>query len=125
MREKENEKKDFFYTMKLRTAIISFILFLILSSNMSYQILKTIFININNNPLIILNEKNKPTFISKLIMAFIIAIILFVIAGLCLISSITHTAMYASSDWYKKKLCADLFRSSYTTPYYGHPLIVL
>jgi hypothetical protein len=64
--------------MKLRTAIIGFILFLVLSSNISYQVLQTIYLNINNNPLIILNEKNKPTFISKLIMATIIAIILFI-----------------------------------------------
>jgi len=74
----ENEKKDFYYSMKLRTSIIGFILFLILSSQLSYKILQTIFLHINNNPLIILNEKNKPTFISKLIMAFIIAIILFI-----------------------------------------------
>lgn len=75
---KEEEKKDFYYSMKLRTAIIGFILFLVLSSNISYQILQTIFLNINNNPSIILNEKNKPTFLSKLIMAFIIGIILFI-----------------------------------------------
>jgi hypothetical protein len=74
----ENEKKDFYYSMKLRTSIIGFILFLILSSQLSYKILQTIFLHINNNPLIIINEKNKPTFISKLIMAFIIAIILFI-----------------------------------------------
>lgn len=76
--KEENEKKDFYYSMKLRTAIIGFILFLVLSSNISYQVLQTIYLNINNNPLIILNEKNKPTFISKLIMAIIIAIILFI-----------------------------------------------
>lgn len=75
---KEEEKKDFFYSMKLRTAIIGFVLFLVLSSQLSYKILQTIFLQINNNPLIILNEKNKPTFLSKLIMAFIISIILFI-----------------------------------------------
>ena len=78
MKEIEDEKKDFYYSMKLRTAIIGFILFLILSSKISYEVLKTIFLNINNNSSIILNEKNKPTFLSKLIMAFIIAIILFI-----------------------------------------------
>lgn len=76
--KEENEKKDFYYSMKLRTAIIGFILFLVLSSKISYQVLQTIYLNINNNPLIIINEKNKPTFISKLIMATIIAIILFI-----------------------------------------------
>ena len=78
MKELEDEKRDFYYSMKLRTAIIGFILFLCLSSNVSYQVLQTIFLNINNNPSIILNEKNKPTFLSKLIMASIIAIILFI-----------------------------------------------
>jgi hypothetical protein len=75
---KEKENKDFYYTMKLRTAIIGFVLFLILSSQISYNVLQTIYTNINNNPLIILNEKNKPTFISKFIMAFILAFILFI-----------------------------------------------
>ena len=78
MKEIEDEKKDFYYSMKLRTAIIGFILFIVFSSNISYQVLQTIFLNINNNPSIILNEKNKPTFLSKLIMASIIAIILFI-----------------------------------------------
>jgi len=78
MKELEDEKKDFYYSMKLRTAIIGFILFIVFSSNISYQVLQTIFLNINNNPSIILNEKNKPTFLSKLIMASIIAIILFI-----------------------------------------------
>lgn len=75
---KEEEKKDFYYSMKLRTAIIGFILFIILSSQLSYKILQIIFLQINNNPLIILNEKNKPTFLSKIIMASIIAFILFI-----------------------------------------------
>jgi hypothetical protein len=75
--EKE-ENKDFYYSMKLRTSIIGFILFLILTSQISYEVLKTIFLNIHNNPTIILNEKNKPSFLAKLIMAFLIAIILFI-----------------------------------------------
>jgi len=74
----KEEKKDFYYSMKLRTSIIGFLLFIILSSQLSYQILQTIFLSFNNNPLIILNEKNKPTFISKLIMAFIIGFVLFI-----------------------------------------------
>lgn len=74
----EEDKKDFYYSMKLRTAIIGFILFIILSSSVSFEVLKTIFLNINNNTSIIIDEKNKPTFLSKLIMATIIAIILFI-----------------------------------------------
>jgi len=75
---KKEENKDFYYSMKLKTALIGFILFLILSSKLSYKILQTIFLSFNNNPLIILNEKNKSTFISNLIMAFILATILFI-----------------------------------------------
>jgi len=75
---KEEKKEDFYYSMKLRTSIIGFLLFLILSSQLSYQILQTIFISFNNNQWIIIDEKNKPTFISKIIMAFIIALILFI-----------------------------------------------
>jgi len=75
--DKIDEKKDFMYSMKLRTAIIGFVLFLLLSSPISYQILQTIFNNFYDNKSLIINEKNNPTFFSKLIMAFIIAIILF------------------------------------------------
>jgi hypothetical protein len=75
---KKEENKDFYYSMKLKMALIGFILFIILSSKLSYKILQTIFLSFNNNPLIILNEKNKPTFISNLIMAFILATILFI-----------------------------------------------
>ena len=78
MKEKEKENKDFYYSMKLRTALIGFILFLLFSSQISYKVLNTIFLHIYNNPLIILNEKNKPTFLSKLILAFIFALILFI-----------------------------------------------
>lgn len=76
--KKDNRNNDFFYSMKLRTAIIGFIFFLILSSHVSYKILQTIFNNIYNNQIIIINEKNNPSFFSKLIMASIIAIILFI-----------------------------------------------
>jgi len=77
MKELE-EKKEFMYSMKLRTAIIGFILFLLLSTQVSYKILQTIFNNFFHNQSLILNEKNNPTFFSKLIMASIIAIILFI-----------------------------------------------
>lgn len=76
--DKIDEKKDFMYSMKLRTAIIGFILFLLLSSPISYQVLQTIFNNFYDNQSLIINEKNNPTFFSKLIMASIIAIILFI-----------------------------------------------
>ena len=73
----ESKKKDFNYTLKLRTAIIGFILYLILSSNISFKILNLLLSVLINN-FEIINEKNEVTFIAKLIMASIIAIILFV-----------------------------------------------
>jgi len=80
MKELENPKEtnDFYYSMKIRTGIIGFILFIILSSQISYKVLETIFNNIYDNKYIILNEKNNPTFLSKIIMATIIGFILFI-----------------------------------------------
>jgi hypothetical protein len=75
--EKE-EKKDFLYSLKFRTAIIGFILYLLLSSNIAFKILHLIISSILNNHFEIINEKNKPTFLAKLFMAFIIFIILFI-----------------------------------------------
>ena len=75
--EEIKEKKDFLYSMKLRTAIIGFILYLLLSSTLAFKILQLIFSNIFNN-FEIINEKNEATILSKLIMASIIAIILFI-----------------------------------------------
>ena len=76
--EEIKEKKDFLYSMKLRTAIIGFILYLLLSSTLAFKILQLIFTNIFNNHFEIINEKNEATILSKLIMASIIAIILFI-----------------------------------------------
>lgn len=73
----EPKKKEFYYTLKIRTAILGFILYLILSSNIAFKILNLLFSVLINN-FEIINEKNEVTFIAKLIMATIIAIILFV-----------------------------------------------
>jgi Ni,Fe-hydrogenase I cytochrome b subunit len=72
---KENKKKlpDFLYVMKLKTAIYGFALYLLLSTTTSFKILNMIF----NNSLILLNDKNEPSILARIIMAFIIAIILF------------------------------------------------
>jgi len=72
---KEQKKKlpDFLYVMKLKTAIYSFILYLLLSSSYAFKILNMLF----NNSLKLLNEKNEPSIIAKIIMAFFLAIILF------------------------------------------------
>ena len=53
----------------------------------------------------------------------VIAIILFIVAGLCLICMMSHTGMYLTNDWYKQKLCADLFRSNNYNSSYNRSLI--
>ncbi len=75
---KNNEKKDFMYSMKLRTAILGFILYLLLSSTIAFKILHLILSSIINNHFEIINEKNEPTILSKFFMASIIFIILFI-----------------------------------------------
>jgi len=72
---KDEKKKlpDFLYVMKLKTAIYGFILYLLLSNNTAFKILNMIF----NNSLKLLNDKNEPSILARIIMAFIIAIILF------------------------------------------------
>jgi len=74
---KEPEKKEFYYTLKLRTALIGLIFFLLLSSPTGYKVLNLIIGAMINN-LEIINEKKEPTFIARLIMGIIIAIILFI-----------------------------------------------
>jgi len=75
-----NEKKEkipFLYVLKLKTAIYGFVLYLLLSSITSFKVLNLIIKNIFNNSIELLNDKNEPSFLGKIIMAFIIAIILF------------------------------------------------
>lgn len=78
--ENREEKKVYFqYKLKLRTAIIGFVLFLLLSSINAYKILNIIFksiFNIKNTE--ILDDKNEPSLLGKIIMGIIIFIILFI-----------------------------------------------
>lgn len=72
-KEKQKKLPDFLYVMKLKTAIFGFILYLLLSTTTAFKILNMIF----NNSLKLLNDKNEASIIAKIIMAFILAIILF------------------------------------------------
>jgi len=75
--EKKEERNNYFkYKSKIRTAIIGFILYLLLSTTTSFKILNLIMNQINN--IEIINEKNEPSILAKFIMAFIIATILFI-----------------------------------------------
>ena len=72
-----NEKQKlpkFLYLLKLKTAIYAFIFFLLLSSEYAYQFLNMIF----NNSLLLLNNKNEPTILAKIIMGLILSIIIFI-----------------------------------------------
>ena len=79
--EEKKEKKDYLihfnYKLKLRTAIIGFVLYLALSTTTAFKVLQVVVSSFFNN-IEILNEQNEPSFLSKLIMAVIIAIILFI-----------------------------------------------
>ena len=47
MNNKKQEKPDFLYVMKIKTAIYGFVLYLLLSNNTAFKILNIIFNNIN------------------------------------------------------------------------------
>jgi Ni,Fe-hydrogenase I cytochrome b subunit len=72
--KKKEEIPDFLYAMKIKTAIYGFILYLLLSNNTAFKILNIIF----NNSVVLLNDKNEPSILARLIMAFIIAFCLFI-----------------------------------------------
>lgn len=71
--QKEYKKEEFLYTMKFRTSIIVFILFLLLSNNVTYNILNLLLPSFD-----ILNEKNEPSLIARCIIALFFSIIIFI-----------------------------------------------
>lgn len=72
--KKDKEIPEFLYTMKIKTAIYGFILYLLLSNEIAFKILNMIF----NNSIVLLNDKNEPSILARFIMAFIIAVCLFI-----------------------------------------------
>ncbi len=75
--EIKEKPKDFFYSLKLRTAIIGFLLYLLLSGKTAFRVLNIIISSIVNN-IEIINEQKEATILARIIMAIIIAIILFI-----------------------------------------------
>ena len=73
----EEKKIPFLYVLKLKTAIYGFVLFILLSSITAFKVLNLIFKNIFNNSIELLNDKNEMSFLGRIIMATIIAIVLF------------------------------------------------
>jgi hypothetical protein len=70
---KKRNLPDFEYKMKLKSATIGFILYLLLSTTTAFKILGIIF----NNYLQLLNDKNEPSILAKIIMASIVAFFIF------------------------------------------------
>jgi hypothetical protein len=77
LEDKELKQKDFYYTLKLRTALIGLVSYLILSSMTAFKVLNLIISSIIND-IEIINEKKEPTIFARLIMSLIIAILLFI-----------------------------------------------
>lgn len=73
-RIKKEKLPKFLYLLKLKTAIYGFVFFLLLSSEYAYKLLNMIF----NDSLILLNNKKEPSILARIIMAFILAIIIFI-----------------------------------------------
>jgi len=74
---KDLKQKDFYYTLKLRTALIGLISYLLLSSMTAFKVLQII-LSSTIFDIQIINEKKEPTILARLIMSLIIAILLFI-----------------------------------------------
>ena len=70
---KKQKLPEFEYKMKLKAAIISAVFYLLLSTQTAFKIMGIIF----NNSLKLLNDKNEPSILAKIIMASIIAFFIF------------------------------------------------
>jgi len=70
---KKQKLPEFEYKMKLKAAIIGAVFYLLLSNQTAFKILGMIF----NNSLQLLNDKNEPLILAKIIMAIIIAFFIF------------------------------------------------
>ena len=70
---KKQKLPEFEYKMKLRSAIIGAVFYILLSTKTSFKILGILF----NNSLQLLNDKNEPSILAKIIMATMIAFFIF------------------------------------------------
>jgi hypothetical protein len=70
---KKQKLPEFEYKMKLKAAIICAVFYLLLSTQMAFKIMGMIF----NNSLQLLNDKNEPSILAKIIMATMIAFFIF------------------------------------------------
>ena len=70
---KKQKLPEFEYKMKLKAAIIGAIFYILLSTKPAFKILGILF----NNSLQLLNDKNEPSILAKIIMAIMIAFFIF------------------------------------------------
>ena len=70
---KKQKLPEFEYKMKLKAAIIGAIFYILLSTKTAFKILGILF----NNSLQLLNDKNEPSILAKIIMAIMIAFFIF------------------------------------------------
>jgi hypothetical protein len=75
--EEKKEKEPFLYIIKFRTAVYSFVLFILLSNKIAFNVLNTIITSLFNK-IEILNDKNDPTPLAIFIMAIIFALFIFI-----------------------------------------------
>ena len=73
----ENEKEPFLYVVKFKTAIYSFVLFILLSNKIAFNVLDTIFTSLFNR-IEILNDKNEITPLATFIMAIFFGLCIFI-----------------------------------------------
>jgi len=76
--ENVNEKEPFLYVLKFRTAIYSFILFVLLSNKIAFNVLNVIISSLFNNRIEIFNDKNEITLLASFIMAVFFALCIFI-----------------------------------------------
>jgi len=72
-KKEEDDNNNFLYTMKFKTAVYVFILYLLLSHNLTFTILNLIIPSIG-----IINDKIEPTLLARCIIAFIFSLIIFI-----------------------------------------------
>ena len=71
--KKEEDNNNFLYTMKFKTAVYVFVLYLLLSHNLTFTILNLIIPSLD-----IINDKNEPTLLARCIIAFFFSLIIFI-----------------------------------------------
>lgn len=76
-KDKHPTDNDFQYKNKFKSAVYVFVLFILLSNKVSYRILDII-VKVFSNSIDVIDENENPVFLGYFIMAFLMALIVFV-----------------------------------------------